>query len=379
MDASQTPLVIAFGTFREDERARLTAIGEAARVEVRHGGTHDELVGLLSRGPKAIVAEAASPQLSQLCQAVRARDALAAAPIIAVAPELEDALFAKVLNAGGDDLVDLSGAGLLGRLRLARDTLRPPDPEPRGVAVVAAKSDERRLCRALEQAGFAAERVDSVADALRRIAATPPAVVVLEAELEGARDALKRGVQSGTVHVLLSPKESAPSDAEELEEHANAGVIDEDAPAESVVFLVNELQKPGAANRRRTRRVPYGTLVAFCGEEHGRVEYGFSHNLSAGGVYVRTLAQLEEDTVFVRLRPPRAKRWVHLEGRVVWRRPYGPLRTATVPPGFGVQLTDATARSMEGWLDGYIAVVDALHSPVRSGRREKDDSLSAPS
>jgi hypothetical protein len=31
-----------------------------------------------------------------------------------------------------------------------------------------------------------------------------------------------------------------------------------------------------------------------------------------------------------------------------------------VPPGFGVQLLDATKRNMTAWLDGYIDLVDSL-------------------
>ena len=95
--------------------------------------------------------------------------------------------------------------------------------------------------------------------------------------------------------------------------------------------------------------------------------------MSAGGLYIRTLVPPQENAVWVELRPPNASRWVHLEARVVWRRPYGPLGGATVPPGFGVQLTDATSRSMEGWLDGYIGLVDSLHSAVKSERQERDD------
>jgi hypothetical protein len=57
--------------------------------------------------------------------------------------------------------------------------------------------------------------------------------------------------------------------------------------------------------------------------------------------------------VWLELRPPRSDRWVRLEGEVVWRRPFGPAGNATVPPGFGVKLADATRSNMSTWLGGY--------------------------
>jgi CheY-like chemotaxis protein len=379
---TQNPVVIAFGKFRSDERSRLSAIAEQARIDVPFGENSTDLEELLNRGPKAVVVHAATPDLAEVCQVVRTHPEGGAIPVIAVTEDLEDAAFHKVLTAGGDDLVQLTGARLLVRLRSVCISLRPPPPEPRGLALVADRDESRRRrhARILEQAGFIVEFGTSVEDVRRRMeSSSSPRVLVLEAGLEGGKAALKKSAQThaAAAHVLLSPLERAATDAEELEQHLNAAVIVDDAPAESVVFLINELSKPGASNRRRTRRVPYGTLVAFRGEERNHGDYGFAHNLSAGGLYVRTLAPPEEDTVWVQLRPPRAARWVHLEGRVVWRRPHGPVGTATVPPGFGVQLTDATSRSMEGWLDGYIGLVDLLHSPVRFPRKENDGPAEA--
>jgi hypothetical protein len=46
---------------------------------------------------------------------------------------------------------------------------------------------------------------------------------------------------------------------------------------------------------------------------------------------------------------------VRLEGRVVWRRKFGPSSAATVPPGFGVALSDAAKRDLEAWQQGYAA------------------------
>jgi Tfp pilus assembly protein PilZ len=104
----------------------------------------------------------------------------------------------------------------------------------------------------------------------------------------------------------------------------------------------------------------YGTKVAFRGEGRDVDDFGFSYNVSEGGLYVRTLAPPTEDQVWVELRPPRADRRVRLEGQVVWRRGFGPSGNATVPPGFGVRITDGTRRNMQAWIDGYKGFAAAM-------------------
>jgi hypothetical protein len=46
---------------------------------------------------------------------------------------------------------------------------------------------------------------------------------------------------------------------------------------------------------------------------------------------------------------------VRLEGKVVWRRRFGPIESATVPPGFGLQITDGTKGDMARYEAGYVA------------------------
>jgi hypothetical protein len=75
------------------------------------------------------------------------------------------------------------------------------------------------------------------------------------------------------------------------------------------------------------------------------------------------------------MKPPRSERLVHLEARVVWRRPFGRVENATVPPGFGVQLLDATKRNMTAWLDGYIDLVDSLSALFDEDEGHEDEVL----
>ena len=73
---------------------------------------------------------------------------------------------------------------------------------------------------------------------------------------------------------------------------------------------------------RGTARVLYGTAVAFRPMGRDTDDFGFTYNVSAGGLYVRTLAPPDEQLVWLELCPPRGER------RVAPRRPR---RVATRP------------------------------------------------
>jgi hypothetical protein len=49
-----------------------------------------------------------------------------------------------------------------------------------------------------------------------------------------------------------------------------------------------------------------------------------------------------------------------LVGRVAWRRPFGYNETATVPPGFGVQIIDGAKRDLALWTEGYARLLEAV-------------------
>ena len=121
------------------------------------------------------------------------------------------------------------------------------------------------------------------------------------------------------------------------------GVIDAFAPPENVLFASNEL-KGGAVNNRRSPRILYGTTVAFRGAGREKDDFGFSYNISEGGLYVRTLAPPEDDEVWIEMCPPRSERRVRLVGKVAWRRRFNHNENATVPPGFGLSIVTDGAK-----------------------------------
>jgi hypothetical protein len=133
-----------------------------------------------------------------------------------------------------------------------------------------------------------------------------------------------------------------------------AGAHDAFGPPENVLFLANELVKGGVTENRKSPRVPYGTAARFRAAGASEDEIGYTFNLSAGGVYVRTLAPLPRGAeAWLELAPPRADRRVRLEGMVAWSRPFGPNDVATVPAGFGLQITGGSLADLERFTRGY--------------------------
>jgi Tfp pilus assembly protein PilZ len=138
-------------------------------------------------------------------------------------------------------------------------------------------------------------------------------------------------------------------------------VADGYAPPENVLFIVNELLAPRNVDQRASPRLLYGTTVAFRPAGREEDEIGFSYNVSAGGVFVRTLAPPDfGQEVWLEMWPPRSERRVRLEGVVAWRRAFGRGAGATVPPGFGVKLTDGLGQDMGRWRSGCEVFAEGL-------------------
>jgi DNA-binding response OmpR family regulator len=308
--------------------------------------------------PHALLVDDSAADTESVCLRARSHAHSAHTPIISLSRALDDLTFAEVFNWGGDDAVRLDTMWpLLSRLRLLPRDDATPASSDRGTAVVADPDKNRRVvrARALHNAGWSIRFALTAEDTARFARDEATTLLVLDAELEGGVDALLASARDRdqVSHVLLcAPKELSTLSAS-FADCDNAAVTDGFAPPENVVFIANELRRGGASDKRRSRRLLYGTRVGFRGEGREHDDFGFTYNVSAGGLYVRTLAPPTDDRVWIELRPPRTDRWVRLEGEVVWRRPFGPSDNATVPPGFGVKLADATRSNMSAWLGGY--------------------------
>lgn len=354
--------LLALGDFRRDERTALSVAATEAAFEADFVGSIQQAKGWIAEHePRALIVEASSAQAEGLCVETRAQKRLAQVPIVSVSRELDDLSFAEVFSWGGDDAIEIADPrSLVTRLRSMPADLPALPDGTRGTALVADADRARRIVlgRVLRNAGYDIEFAASPDEVIRLSTEHWPSLVVASSELsEAPGDLLERARREGcaATWIVSCPPRRISAHRRAVEGMGNATVTDGYAPPENVVFLANELSRGGAGDKRASRRLLFGTTVAFRGAGRDRDDHGYSYNISEGGLYVRTLAPPEDDVVWLELTPPRSERRVRLEGQVVWRRPFGPSGQATVPPGFGVKITDGARVELDAWRDGYRA------------------------
>lgn len=219
--------------------------------------------------------------------------------------------------------------------------------------------------RALYNGGFAVRFVASEPDLIGECPGESVKLVVAAEELAPRGiaatigQARERGAKAAWV-VVAPPKRMAPVMAS-LAGVSGVSVADGFAPPENVIFMGNELLARRGIDQRESPRLLYGTTVSFRQAGRDEDELGFSYNISAGGVYVRSLAAPEAgQDVWLEMWPPRSERRVRLAGTVAWKRAFGAHERATVPAGFGVKLTDGLKGDLDRWRAGYEAFSEVL-------------------
>jgi DNA-binding response OmpR family regulator len=360
--------LLAIGKYRREDRLAIaSAAGEAACEPEFVEAGRDAAQWLDAHDAHAIVLDESDGSRS-LCLEARAQARHAQVPMLSLNRSIDDLSFADVFSWGGDDAVALHEThGLVSRLRALPAERSGAPRNGRGISLIVDADRARRIVlgRVLRNAGYSIEFAVSGEDAVDRVREHSPKLVVASADVSASpRDLLAAARSAGSKATWITtcaPKDLSATRAE-IEPLGGATVTDGFAPAENVVFLANELERGGANDKRASRRLLYGTTVSFrgAGRDQEQDDCGFSYNLSVGGLYVRTLAPPDDDIVWVELRPPRCERLVRLEGRVVWRRKFGPPEGATVPPGFGIAISDATRRDLDAWREGYAAFAQVL-------------------
>jgi DNA-binding response OmpR family regulator len=359
-------LMLALGKFRRDERLLLAAVAGQAALEPEFVETGRDAARWLDDHDAHAVLLDDSEAARGLCLDARAQARHSQVPMVSLTDGVDDLSFADVFSWGGDDAVARSEThGLVARLRGLPAEPPGPPKNGHGTALIVDADRARRIVlgRVLRNAGYSIEFAVSDTDAVDRVREHGPRLVIAGSGVGASPSALigaARAQGSAATWIVTCPPKDIGAIRASVEALGNATVMDGFAPAENVVFLANELERGGTNDKRSSRRLLYGTTVSFRGAGRDQDDQGFSYNVSIGGLYVRTLAPPEDDVVWVEVRPPRCERRVRLEGRVVWRRKFGSAEGATVPPGFGIALTDATERDLGAWREGYGAFASAL-------------------
>jgi CheY-like chemotaxis protein/Tfp pilus assembly protein PilZ len=363
--------VLAVGKFPDEVSRGIEEAAAAVGLDARFVNQGDEPLLASGAHPAAVVLPMDTPGAAETCTSFRAQTRLASIPVFGVARQRKDMAFVELFALGGDDLVDhRSAEALTRRLRALRTKRTPATPGlagRAGVAVVASPDVQWRgvMGRALYAGGYSVRFVTNSTELVEEALAENVKVVVVADDLEpegavaAATLARARGAQAAWI--VVSPPKKIASVHIAVAALQRAAVVDGFAPPENVLFRANELLARPGPDQRAAPRLLYGTAVSFRGAGRDEDDVGFSYNVSAGGVYVRTLAPLDAGTeVWLDMWAPRSQRRVRLAGTVAWRRIFGEQERATVPPGFGVKIVDGLAGDLQRWRDGCDAFAKNL-------------------
>jgi len=356
--------MLSFGSFGSEQQMALSMAAEEAAFTL-HAVQSPEEAGRWLESHDAMAMLLDTEASESLAVQTRSSAKHARLPIIALSPEIGDLYFSDAFSWGADDVLPLNSTRpLLTRLRtLPREAGSLP-ASTRGTALIAESDKTRRTVvgRVLRNAGYSVTFAVTKEDAALFAQREEVALAVLNAELAddyAATISLARSAGSTANFIVCAHPRDLKAIRAALEGSPGVSVIDAFAPPENVLFASNDL-KGGAINNRRSARILYGTTVAFRGAGRDKDDYGFSYNISEGGLYVRTLAPPEEDEVWIEMAPPRSERRVRLVGKVAWRRRFNHNENATVPPGFGLSIVDGAQADLQTWYDAYRTISAAL-------------------
>lgn len=366
MDPAERSLLVIGALSREDISFLSTAAHSAALTLKVAGDAGEATAWLEHHLPHALLVDTRTQEPQAIAIGARAPARHSQVPALALVENVDDLAFASAFSWGAEDIVRPSAQWpLVTRLRaLPKEAPKEPT-EGRGIALVADADPLKRIAlgRVLRNAGYSVTFGTSTADVLERAGRGPIELAVVD---EGVCDdptrlirlCRERGAPCTWI-VTSAPREQRRW-RETLDGIERAAVTDGYAPPENVLFLSNELSSARREDQRKSARILYGTTVAFRGAGRAEDELGYTYNVSAGGLYVRTLAPPDDDIVWLELCEPRSERRVRLEVKVAWRRRLGPNANATVPPGFGAQIVDGAKRELDAWQEGYSALVQTI-------------------
>jgi DNA-binding response OmpR family regulator len=357
-------LVFGLGQFGRERRAALAAIAREAACQFEQS---EDLRAISDASPHAILLDAADPDAEAAAIAMRGDSQLARIPIIVLCPEIGDLSFATAFTWGADDAVSIEKPrALTARLRaLPREVPPSTPPDGRGAALIAESDPAHRviLGRVLRNAGYNVRFAVTAADAEEFAKDPELQLIVFSTDLDDAPRRLIEQIRqlgSTAICVVNTAPRTLRSCRNLLHGLERVTANDSYAPAENVLFLANDMRRTSRLDLRASARILYGTTVAFRGAGRHEDDYGFTYNVSSGGMYVRTLAVPEDDMVWLELCPPRAERRIRLVAQVQWRRRFGYNESATVPPGFGAKIVDGARTDLDAWSAGCATLADTL-------------------
>lgn len=328
---------------------------------------------LRDHAPRAIFVDGGAKGVPEFVDWVRAQAHLFSVPVVMFVPVPNDHTYNEAHAMGADDVILGGDSGGVTR-RLANLASFDPTYRPRltqGRALLGYPDGGRRrvLGRVLRQAGFDV-CFGSDGSELSRVASQGDAPTLLVAKDDlppggaiGAAREIRQRVPERLPLVALAGSVASQDLVREADEVGAAVVGADWAPPDHLLFLANELMRPGVKDIRASERILFGAICAF--RKAGELEpvYGLTYNISREGLFVRTLDPPANGTeIWFEMRPPHSARAVHLRGEAVWSKGLDTPGGAA-PPGFGMRIDESACPPRD--LNAYREAYEALsRSPI---------------
>ena len=328
-------------------------------VQDAHGP--DRAIEVLGNRPCPVVVEAVMPRADELVQKIRAKEQIATSPLVVVVPAVQRGAFYRALAWGADEVVPLRTLSGLGRvLRTFAQDSRPSYPAKTHGLVVLGAHPSRAATRAhcLRLAGYEVLPARDASSFLAAMAIPEVSLRVLDSSLlpddASATQLAADMIAGGTPTLILCESTKARLVAPLLSEARHARLLPYALLADTLLQAVNELTAAPGPDQRASKRVLHHTVASFRQPgEQDRV-YGITCDVSAEGMWLRTLQPPPLGAIVqVELRPPAAPSTIEVRGKVARVLGFSDPERHGRAPGFGVRIQGADQRGWVWWRESY--------------------------
>jgi len=339
------PILLVFGKLRPERKRSLSGMAAAAKmslIAVEEPG--EALAWLETNDPHCVIVDASAPRLDKIIAKLRSKRQANLVPVLALVQSPDDLFIEQYFSWGGDEIVSMeAGASLLERLKAV--PREPPKNNP-GRRVVIGDPDKAHcdvIGRAFAQAGFDVKSAIDRKSLEFLVKQYEPPVVVVNATFGELPELIARSRQnrSKAGWVILAARRDFEAQQTALTEHERCVVVGVQSSPWQLLYRANEVARNAAAERRIQPRLHVGSQVLFRASGGDDDDVGVCFNVSLGGMFVRSMAPVAAEQVWLEWRVPHEKTRIRLEGQVVWRQTsmIDPGR-ASSPLGFGVKFSD---------------------------------------
>ncbi len=354
---------VYFGNPGSDAASILQILSEVGLTPKRMQASSEAAKEIAASAPVAIMLGEGIEDSETFIATLREEQSLFTVPILASVSAPDAEALEEAFRIGIDDYVV---QGSTKQFRALLSTLTDEDswgavraPAGKVILAHADRSERVRLGKVLRRNGydtFFAANTNELENAVKSVDAR---AVVASAELPEdnvieVMGEVTDNMASPPPWVLIAPNKEVAQLASIAPASTQTSFFETGSDAEGLTFVMNEMLAPPPAGVRKSARILYNTPVQFRPEDGDTPFWGYSFNVSLGGLYVRSLAGLPLQTrTVVEFRPPHGRGLVVAIAQVVWTKKPGDTGGNASPPGMGIQFLDMWPADTAAFEAGY--------------------------